>query len=151
MTSKYIKGNSKGVRESFKNKEVIGLGNLDPSDVNKVLDNSNKYFLTFPLGLNKLLDETILFSQIVLVMKKIPVKYDMGQIGRNSWQEDESKAINVAYGLKQGSANSIVILTNLSHLENTSTTYFEIEKLEVQKINTSKNPQPSKKKRGCCN
>ena len=142
LTSKFINGDKPRKVESFKGKEVLGFGHLDHSDVNKTLDNSFKYFLTFPIGLSQDLNNTIKFADKVFVMQRSSVRYDIGKVGKNLWEENFDKNIFFLYGFLQGSANAIVILTNIKEIKYTKG--FSTKKLNIK-------PLIEKKRSICCN
>jgi hypothetical protein len=70
-----------------------------------IIGKANKYLVSFPLGLNRNLEESVKNSELPFLI----LKRDAG----NNWSIDESKSFNYEYASPFHFANAICIITNV--------------------------------------
>jgi hypothetical protein len=70
-----------------------------------ILEKVNKYLISFPIGTNLSLDESVKNSNLPFFILKRD--YD------NNWSLDETNSFNYKYGLPFHSGNAICVITNL--------------------------------------
>jgi hypothetical protein len=73
--------------------------------LNLIIEKVNKYLISFPIGLNLSLDESVKNSKLFFLI----LKRDLN----NNWHVDKTNSFDYKYGVPFPFANAICVLTNL--------------------------------------
>jgi hypothetical protein len=90
--------------------EYVDNKKLAFESLNKIINESDKYLITFPIGYNKFLDKEIFNSKLnFIILKRDSI---------NNWEVDFEKNKDYEYGFPFNNANAIFVITNIEEFFN---------------------------------